>query len=281
MQTFSYDPEPGVFPYTPSPAPSPEITPDPARREEPGREGEPGHEEPRPNRRVTGKTKGTLEAVKEMGATPIPEVKSNIHCLTIVGQIEGHLVLPPQNKTTKYEHIIPQLVALEQAAEVEGILIVLNTVGGDVEAGLAIAEMIASISKPTVSIVLGGGHSIGVPIAVAAKYSYIANTASMTIHPIRLNGLVIGVPQTYEYLDKMQDRVVRFTTEHSRISEQKFRELMFRTGDLARDIGTVLIGREAVDVGLIEAVGGIGDAVQKIKDMIEHWKEQRREVPLQ
>ncbi|MDI9449431.1 MAG: ClpP family protease [Pelotomaculaceae bacterium] len=281
MQTFSYDPEPGVFPYTPSPAPSPEITPDPARREEPGRGDEPGHEEPQPNRRVTGKTKGTLEAVKEMGATPIPEVKSNIHCLTIVGQIEGHLVLPPQNKTTKYEHIIPQLVALEQAAEVEGILIVLNTVGGDVEAGLAIAEMIASISKPTVSIVLGGGHSIGVPIAVAAKYSYIANTASMTIHPIRLNGLVIGVPQTYEYLDKMQDRVVRFTTEHSRISEQKFRELMFRTGDLARDIGTVLIGREAVDVGLIEAVGGIGDAVQKIKDMIEHWKEQRREVPLQ
>ena len=270
MQTFSYDPEPGVFPYTPSPAPSPEITPDPARREEPGRGDEPGHEEPQPNRRVTGKTKGTLEAVKEMGATPIPEVKSNIHCLTIVGQIEGHLVLPPQNKTTKYEHIIPQLVALEQAAEVEGILIVLNTVGGDVEAGLAIAEMIASISKPTVSIVLGGGHSIGVPIAVAAKYSYIANTASMTIHPIRLNGLVIGVPQTYEYLDKMQDRVVRFTTEHSRISEQKFRELMFRTGDLARDIGTVIIGREAVDVGLIEAVGGIGDDVQKIKDMIEH-----------
>jgi hypothetical protein len=132
VQTFSYDPEPGVFPYTPSPAPSPEITPDPARREEPGRGDEPGHEEPQPNRRVTGKTKGTLEAVKEMGATPIPEVKSNIHCLTIVGQIEGHLVLPPQNKTTKYEHIIPQLVALEQAAEVEGILIVLNTVGGDI-----------------------------------------------------------------------------------------------------------------------------------------------------
>jgi len=281
VPTFSYDPEPGVFPYTPSPAPSPEITPDPAQPEEPGRGDEPGHEDPRPNRKVTGKTKGTLEAVKEMGATPIPEIKSNIHCLTIVGQIEGHLVLPPQNKTTKYEHIIPQLVALEQATEVEGILIILNTVGGDVEAGLAIAEMIASMSKPTVSIVLGGGHSIGVPIAVAAKYSFIANTASMTIHPIRLNGLVIGVPQTYEYLDKMQDRVVRFTTEHSRISEEKFRELMFRTGDLARDIGTVLIGREAVDVGLIEAVGGIGDAVQKIKDMIEAWKKQQREVPLQ
>ncbi|NLW39162.1 MAG: translocation-enhancing protein TepA [Peptococcaceae bacterium] len=222
-----------------------------------------------------------MEAVKEMGASPMPEVKSNIHCLTIVGQIEGHLVLPPQNKTTKYEHIIPQLVALEQATEVEGVLIILNTVGGDVEAGLAIAEMIASMSKPTVSLVLGGGHSIGVPIAVAAKYSFIANTASMTIHPIRLNGLVIGVPQTYEYLDKMQDRVVRFTTDHSRISEEKFRELMFRTGELARDIGTVLIGKEAVEVGLIEAVGGIGDAVRKIKEMIEDWKRLRREVPLQ
>jgi ATP-dependent protease ClpP protease subunit len=219
--------------------------------------------------------------MKEVGASPIPEVKSNIHCLTIVGQIEGHLVLPPQNKTTKYEHMIPQLVALEQAPEVEGILIVLNTVGGDVEAGLAIAEMIASMSKPTVSVVLGGGHSIGVPIAVGPQYSFIANTASMTIHPIRLNGLVIGVPQTYEYLDKMQDRVVRFVTEHSRISEDKFRELMFRTGELARDIGTVLIGKEAVEVGLIDAVGGIGDAVQKLNEMIEEWKRTRREVPLQ
>lgn len=281
MQTFSFDPEPGVFPYTPAPATAPETTPDPGRREEPAREDEPDPGEQQPNRRVCGKTRGVMDAVKELGATPIPEIKSNIHCLTIVGQIEGHLVLPPQNKTTKYEHIIPQLVALEQAAEVEGILIILNTVGGDVEAGLAIAEMIASISKPTVSIVLGGGHSIGVPIAVAAKYSYIANTASMTIHPIRLNGLVIGVPQTYEYLDKMQDRVVRFTTEHSRISEQKFRELMFRTGELARDIGTVLIGREAVEVGLIDEVGGIGNAVQRVKNMIEDWKQRRKEVPLQ
>ena len=279
MKMFSFDPEPGVFPYTP--APGPDISPDPSRRAEPGRENEPDQEEPRHNRKVTAKSKGTLEAVKEIGAMPIPEIKSNIHCLTIVGQIEGHLVLPPQNKTTKYEHIIPQLVALEQAPEIEGILIILNTVGGDVEAGLAIAEMIASISKPTVSIVLGGGHSIGVPIAVGAKYSFIANTASMTIHPIRLNGLVIGVPQTYEYLDKMQDRVVRFTTEHSRVTEQKFRELMFRTGDLARDIGTVLIGKEAVEIGLIDAVGGIGNAVQKIKIMIEEWKQQRKEVQLQ
>ncbi|NLJ75701.1 MAG: translocation-enhancing protein TepA [Peptococcaceae bacterium] len=216
--------------------------------------------------------------MKEVGTTPTPEIKSNIHCLTIIGQIEGHLVLPPQNKTTKYEHMIPQLVALEQAPEIEGILIVLNTVGGDVEAGLAIAEMIAGMSKPTVSVVLGGGHSIGVPIAVGTQYSYIANTASMTIHPIRLNGLVIGVPQTYEYLDKMQDRVVRFTTEHSRISGEKYRELMFRTGELARDIGTVLIGREAVDVGLIDEVGGIGDAVKKLKDLIEEGKKKQKEV---
>ena len=149
------------------------------------------------------------------------------------------------------------------------------------EAGLAIAEMIAGMSKPTVSVVLGGGHSIGVPIAVGTQYSYIANTASMTIHPIRLNGLVIGVPQTYEYLDKMQDRVVRFTTAHSKISEEKFRELMFRTGELARDIGTVLIGREAVDVGLIDEVGGIGDAVKKLNDLIEEWKKNRKEVSLQ
>jgi ATP-dependent protease ClpP protease subunit len=229
---------------------------------------------------VVGKSKSTLEAVKEMGSTSIPEVKTNIHCLTIVGQVEGHLVLPPQNKTTKYEHLIPQLVALEQSCEVEGILVILNTVGGDVEAGLAIAEMIASLSKPTVSVILGGGHSIGVPIAVAADYSFIAETASMTIHPIRLNGLVIGVPQTYEYLDKMQDRVVRFVTEHSRIDEAKFRDLMFRTGELARDIGTVLIGREAVDLGIIDEAGGLGKAVRRMEHMIEEWK-QKREVCLQ
>lgn len=232
-------------------------------------------------RRVQGKAKnGGMEALKELGSSPLPEIKSSIHCLSIVGQIEGHLVLPPQNKTTKYEHVIPQLVALEQADEIEGVLIILNTVGGDVEAGLAIAEMIASMSKPTVSIVLGGGHSIGVPIAIATDYSFIADTASMTIHPIRLNGLVIGVPQTYEYLDKMQDRVVRFVTMHSRMTEENFRELMFRTGELARDIGTVLIGKEAVDKGLIDEVGGLGQAVAKLKQLAEERK-QKKEVPLQ
>ncbi len=280
MSTHNFDPEPGVFPYTPGPIPDPGVEPNPERRDDPDREAEP-EQDPRHGRKVTGKAKGAMETLKEIGSSTIPEVKSNIHCMTIIGQIEGHLVLPPQNKTTKYEHMIPQLVALEQAAEVEGILIVLNTVGGDVEAGLAIAEMISGMSKPSVSVILGGGHSIGVPIAVGSHYSFIANTASMTIHPIRLNGLVIGVPQTYEYLDKMQDRVVRFVTEHSGVTEEKFRELMFRMGELARDIGTVLIGKEAVEVGLIDEVGGIGNAVKKLKSLIEDRKTGVKEVSLQ
>lgn len=211
--------------------------------------------------------------IQELGQLTLPEVPdSDIHCMTIVGQIEGHLVLPPQNKTTKYEHIIPQLIAIEQNPKIAGLLIILNTVGGDVEAGLAIAEMIVSMSKPTVSLILGGGHSIGVPIAVSADYSFIATTATTTIHPIRLNGLVIGVPQTYEYLDKMQDRVVRFITKHSRISESKFRELMFRTGELARDIGTVLVGKEAVEAGLVDAEGGIEQALAKVNELAERAK---------
>lgn len=227
--------------------------------------------EPAPGRRrVTARTASEkVENIKELGQMGVPAVKSDIHCLPIVGQIEGHLVMPPQNKTTKYEHIIPQLVALEEDKDIKGLLVVLNTVGGDVEAGLAIAEMLASMSKPVVSLVLGGGHSIGVPIAVAANRSFIAETATMTIHPIRLTGLVIGVPQTYEYLDKMQDRVVRFVTKHSKISEAKFRELMFRTGELARDIGTVLVGRDAVEVGLIDEVGGLAAAINSLRQMIK------------
>lgn len=208
--------------------------------------------------------------LKEFGQLEIPDTPNNVHCITIVGQIEGHMVMPPQNKTTKYEHIIPQLVALEQNPSIEGVLIVLNTVGGDVEAGLAIAEMLTSMSKPTVSLVLGGGHSIGVPIAVASDYSFIAETATMTIHPIRLTGLVIGVPQTYEYLDKMQERVVGFVCKHSAIRPERFRELMFRTGELARDIGTILVGKDAVDEGLINEVGGIGQAVMKINELIHN-----------
>ena len=208
-----------------------------------------------------------LENIKELGQIEIPSFKSDIHCLTIAGQVEGHMVLPPQNKTTRYEHVIPQLVAVEENPQIKGLLVVLNTVGGDVEAGLALAEMISGLSKPTVSIVLGGGHSIGSSIAVSSDYSFIAPSATMTIHPIRLTGLVIGVPQTYEYLDKMQDRVVNFVVQHSKVSDKKFRELMFRTGDLARDIGTVLVGKDAVECGLIDQVGGLHDAVIKLNEL--------------
>ncbi len=210
-----------------------------------------------------------LANIKELGQLDIPKNKSDIHCLTISGQIEGHMVLPPQNKTTKYEHVIPQLVAIEENPDIKGLLLILNTVGGDVEAGLALAEMIASLSKPTVSIVIGGGHSIGAAIAVSTKHSFIAPSATMTIHPIRLTGLVIGVPQTYEYLDKMQDRVVNFITSHSKISSQNFRELMFRTGDLARDIGTVLVGKDAVECGLIDDIGGLKEALWRLNQIKE------------
>ncbi len=207
--------------------------------------------------------------IQQLGQINVPTVDNSIHVMTIIGQVEGHTVLPPQNKTTKYEHIIPQLVAVEQNPAIKGLLIILNTVGGDVEAGLAMAEMIKTISKPTVSLVLGGGHSIGVPIAVSTDYSFIAETATMTIHPVRLTGLVISVPQTYEYLDKMQERIVRFVAANSNISTDKFKELMFRTGELARDIGTVLVGKDAITNGLIDEVGGLGSSVRKLKQMIE------------
>ncbi|MFB9762320.1 ClpP family protease [Ectobacillus funiculus] len=211
-----------------------------------------------------------VEKIQQLGQTNVPQLnESRIHCLTIVGQIEGHVQLPPQNKTTKYEHVIPQIVAIEQNPKIEGLLILLNTVGGDVEAGLAISEMIASLSKPTVSIVLGGGHSIGVPIAVSTNYSFIAETATMTIHPIRLTGLVIGVPQTFEYLDKMQERVIRFVTKNSKVTEDRFKELMFAKGNLTRDIGTNVVGIDAVKYGLIDEVGGIGPALRKLNEMIE------------
>ncbi|WP_302476288.1 ClpP family protease [Paenibacillus sp. DCT19] len=213
------------------------------------------------------------EAIQQFGQTQSPAGESNIFCMTIIGQVEGHLILPPQNKTTKYEHIIPQLVAAEQNPRIEGILIILNTVGGDVEAGLAIAEMIASLSKPTVTVVIGGGHSIGVPIAVASTYSLIAGSATMTIHPIRMNGLVIGVPQTFEYMEKMQERVVRFVTTHSNISEEMFKELMFKTGELNRDIGTAVGSADAVKYGLMDAVGGIGQAIARLNQLIGDKKQ--------
>lgn len=236
-------------------------------------------ETPKKNRKDTT----ARDNLVELGTTEVPRAQSKIHTLVIIGQIEGHIVLPSQNKTTKYEHVIPQLVAIEENPDIEGLLIIMNTVGGDVEAGLALAEMVAGLSKPTVSLVLGGGHSIGAPVAVAAAYTFITPSATMTIHPIRMNGLVIGVPQTYEYLDKMQDRVVDFVVNHAAITEAKFRELMFRTGELARDIGTVLVGRDAVTCGLINAVGGVEDALDTLHDMIRQqkqlqaaWKRRRR-----
>ncbi len=231
-----------------------------------------------PNESNENKATGLVEKIQQLGQTNVPQLSqdANIHCLTIIGQIEGHMQLPPQNKTTKYEHIIPQLVAIEQNKQIEGLLVVLNTVGGDVEAGLAISEMISTLSKPSVSIVLGGGHSIGVPIAVSCSYSFIAETATMTIHPIRLTGLVIGVPQSFEYMDKMQERVVRFVTRHSEITEEKFKDLMFARGNLTRDIGTNVIGADAVKYGLINEVGGIGDAMNKLNELIALQKDDKQ-----
>lgn len=211
-----------------------------------------------------------VDKIKQLGQANIPQSPdSNIHVLSIIGQIEGHIQLPPQNKTTKYEHMLPQLIAIEQNPKIEGLIILLNTIGGDVEAGLALSEMIASISKPTVSIVLGGGHSIGVPIAVATDCSFITPTATMTIHPVRLTGMVIGVPQTFEYLDKMQDRVIDFVVNHSNIKEEKFKDLMFAKGNLTRDIGTNVIGADAVEYGLIDLVGGVQEAMRKINELID------------
>jgi len=224
------------------------------------------------------KSTGVAENIERLGTTNPVADESNIYCFTIVGQVEGHIILPPQNKTTKYEHIIPQLVAAEQSDKIEGVLIILNTVGGDVEAGLAISEMIASLSKPTVTLVLGGGHSIGVPIAVASDYSFIAESATMTIHPIRLNGLVIGVPQSFEYLEKMQERVIRFITLHSRISEQTLKDLMLKTGELARDIGATVVGRDAVQYGLIDEMGGLGESMAKMRWLIEEARSRKGRV---
>ena len=191
-----------------------------------------------------------------------------IHLITVIGEIEGHECLPANSKTTKYEHILPQLAAIEDSREIEGVLVLLNTVGGDVEAGLAIAEMIASLSKPTVSLVLGGSHSIGIPIAVSTDYSFIVETGTMVIHPVRMNGTVIGAPQTYDYFKQMQDRVVGFISSHCEAKRDRLEELMLDTGMLTKDLGTILVGRQAVEEGIINQVGGISNAMKKIHSMI-------------
>lgn len=217
-----------------------------------------------------------IRQIKEMGSVTLPDAKHVIHCLNIIGQVEGHYILPAQNKTTKYEHIIPALVAIEQDRSIEGLVIILNTVGGDVEAGLAIAELIASMKTPTVSMVVGGGHSIGVPLAVCAKKSFIVPSATMTIHPVRMNGLVLGVPQTLSYFDKMQERIVRFVCDNSAIKPQRFRELMMSTGELVMDVGSVIDGEQAVKEGLIDRLGGLSEAIDCLYDMIENSSEKEK-----
>ena len=193
----------------------------------------------------------------------------NIHCLTIIGQVEGHQVLPENAKTTKYEHILPLLANIEESDEIDGLLLLLNTVGGDIEAGLAIAEMVAGMKKPTVSLVLGGGHSIGIPLAVCTKHSFITPTASMTVHPVRMTGLVVGAPQTFRYFERIQEQIADFVTSNSRVEREKFLELMMRTGELATDVGTIVYGKEAVQLGLIDELGGLSDALGCLHRMIK------------
>ena len=205
-----------------------------------------------------------LQPIIDMGSTVVKNSRGTVYCLTIVGQVEGHTLLPDNTKTTKYEHVLPLLAALEQSEQVEGLLLLLNTVGGDIEAGLAIAELVAGMTLPTVTLVLGGGHSIGVPLAVCGKETFIASSASMTIHPVRMSGTVIAAPETYRYFERIRERIVRFVAAHSHISEERFRQLMLATGDMANDVGTVLYGEEAVTLGIIDHVGSLSDALDSL-----------------
>ena len=220
------------------------------------------------NSRVS-KENEEFDYLEKSGSVVAEKNGNKIHCISIVGQIEGHYILPPEQKSTKYEHIIPLLVSIEQSNEVEGLLIILNTMGGDVEAGLAIAEMIASMKKPTVSLVLGGGHSIGVPLAVCAKKSFIVPTATMTIHPVRISGTVVGSPQTFYYFQRMQERITEFVSSHSKISKEKFLEYMMCTDQIATDTGSIIDGNEAKECGLIDMVGGLSDALDELNSMIK------------
>ncbi len=216
-------------------------------------------------------------AIEDLGASLIRTGRGTVYVLTIVGQIEGHQLLPPSSKSTKYEHVLPLLASVEGSEQIDGLLVLLNNGGGDVEAGLAIAEMIASLSKPTVSLVLGGSHSIGVPLAVAARRSFIAPSAAMTVHPIRMNGLVIGVPQTFYYFERIQDRITRFITANSNIKREDLTRLMLQTGELAADVGSVIYGEEAVELGLIDRIGGLSDALDCLYAMIAEGKNE--EIP--
>ena len=208
-----------------------------------------------------------IKDLNEYGTSLIKGKRGNLYCLSIIGQIEGHIILPPQNKTTKYEHLLPLLVSIEEDKNIDGLLIILNTMGGDVEAGLAIAEMIGSMKKPTVSLVIGGGHSIGIPLAVSSDYSFITKSATMTLHPVRLNGTIISVPQTFDYLSKMQDRICEFIVNNSKVQMDLLKRLMMDTSTIANDVGTILEGEKAVEIGLINQIGGISEALDKLYEM--------------
>ncbi|HIW85829.1 MAG TPA: ATP-dependent Clp protease proteolytic subunit [Candidatus Eubacterium faecipullorum] len=222
-----------------------------------------------PEEEIQNNENSSSQSDFETGSITVKKNGHFIHCLTVIGQIEGHYILPSQNKTTKYEHVIPQLVAIEESAEIDGLLIILNTVGGDVEAGLAIAELLSTMKTPTASLVLGGGHSIGVPLAVSCRKSFIVPSATMTVHPVRMNGLVLGVPQTLSYFEKMQDRIVNFVESNAKISGDDFRALMMKTGELVMDVGTVLDGEGAVACGLVDELGGLSDALGYLNSVIE------------
>ena len=222
------------------------------------------------NNKKGSNSDSTAEQIKDFGSITSFGGRHKIFCLTVIGEIEGHSVLPEQSKTTKYEHIIPQLVGVEESNDIEGLLVILNTVGGDVEAGLAIAELISGMKKPTVSFVLGGGHSIGVPLAVSAKQSFIAPSATMTVHPVRMNGLVIGVPQMMNHFERMQERITDFVVRNSKISKERFTELMMNTGDMVTDVGSVISGETAVTEGLIGGIGTLGTVIEALYAQIEN-----------
>lgn len=217
-----------------------------------------------------------LEQIRELGSDITKSEKGNIYTLTIIGQVEGHQVAPDTVKTTKYEHVLPLLSGIEESDDIDGLLLLLNTVGGDIEAGLAIAEMIAGMKKPTVSLVLGGGHSIGIPLAVCTKKSFITPTASMTVHPVRMTGLVVGAPQTFRYFQRIQEQIADFVTANSKISKDDFEHYMMATGEMATDVGTILYGKEAVASGLIDRMGGISDALAALHKMIRRQKNEKK-----
>ena len=218
----------------------------------------------------------SAQRLYDLGAALVESQRGSVYCLTIIGQVEGHQVLPENVKTTKYEHVLPLLAGIEESDDVDGLLLLLNTVGGDIEAGLAIAEMIAGMRKPTVSLVLGGGHSIGIPLAVCTKKSFITPTASMTVHPVRMTGLVVGAPQTFRYFQRIQEQIADFVTENSNISRERFMDYMMATGEMATDVGTILYGKEAVASGLIDRLGGLNDALAALHRMIDKQKEKRQ-----